>query len=392
MPLFFDVEASIMVSTESVEGASTMDIKLEYLSFFVVKVEGDGDQSTKTFRHYQTLNEETYLESNLKWFLDGEFARTLKRKAERIRKSESAPTKIGRFIVENGHSLDSNPNYNMLKRLKQAENERQFQEASDDLLRAYMNTTSIRGGAFIVSRAKLTKYFDDPFVFIMKSDFETKVASIMDEKVLIKEVEMAISAKNIKSIQYPHMPEEGMVEEWELKIFQSSHARYFEDFLKFVDYEPALPEMMNSQVMGMVQEYIEESFQENEEEKQKESEEMDLWINKKERELNEKWTHEQVMSAAQSLTEVAPDLEMKFKLDAISVKALLTEYGENIHFAKLGHRYVVLLEGDYFQFDKGVSPIELLRPAQLEDVIQRILGKNGKKEVAAASEDDNPPF
>lgn len=391
MPLFFDVEASIMVSTE-IEGARTMEMKLEYLSFFVVKVDGDGEQSTKTYRHYQTLDEETYLESNLKWFLDGEFMRTLKRKAERIRKSESSPTKIGRFIVENGYALDSNPNYNMFKRLRLAENQKEFQEASDDLLRAYMNTTSIRGGAFIVARAKLTKYFDDPFVFIMKSDFEPKVASIMDEKVLIKEVEMAISAKNIKSIQYPHMPEEGMVEEWELKIFQSSHARYFEDFLKFVDYEPALPEMMNSHVMGIVQEYIEEAYQENEEEKQKESEEMDIWLNKKERELNEKWTHEQVMDAAQSLTEVAPDLEMKFKLDAISVKALLAEYGESIHFAKLGNRYVVLLEGDYFQFEKGVSPIELLRPSQLEDVIQRIIGKNGRREAAAASEDDIPPF
>ncbi len=369
-----------------------MDMKLEYLSFFVVKVDGDGEQSTKTYRHYQTLNEEAYLESNLKWFLDGEFARTVKRKVERIRKSESVPTKIGRFIVENGFALDSNPNYNMFKRLRQAENEKEFHEASDDLLRAYMNTTSIRGGAFIVARTKLTKYFDDPFVFIMKSDFEMKVASIMDEQVLIKEVEMAISAKNIKSIQYPHMPEEGMVEEWELKIFQSSHARYFEDFLKFVNYEPALPEMMNSHVMGIVQEYIEESYQENEEEKQKESEEMDLWLNKKERELNEKWTHEQVMDAAQSLTEVAPDLEMKFKLDAVSVKALLAEYGETIHFAKLGDRYVVLIEGDHFQFDKGVSPIELLRPAQLEDVIQRIIGKKGRQEAAATTEDDMPPF
>jgi len=40
---------------------------------------------------------------------------------------------------------------------------------------------------------------DEPCVFIMKCDFE--------------------------------LPEEGRVEEWELKIHQFSHARYFENFL-----------------------------------------------------------------------------------------------------------------------------------------------------------------
>lgn len=52
----------------------------------------------------------------------------------------------------------------------------------------------------------------------MKCDFEPKVASISDESTLIRNVEMAITTKNMKSIQYPYMPEEGMVEVGELKF------------------------------------------------------------------------------------------------------------------------------------------------------------------------------
>ncbi len=61
------------------------------------------------------------------------------------------------------------------------------------------------------------------------------------------------------------MPEEGMVEVGELKIHQASHARYFEDFLKFVEH--------------------------------------------------------------------APEVELKLKADHISVKALLADFGDQIHIA-----------------------------------------------------------
>ncbi|MDQ0194296.1 hypothetical protein J2T20_002664 [Paenibacillus wynnii] len=37
---------------------------------------------------------------------------------------------------------------------------------------------------------------DNPFVFIMKCDFEPKIARSADEKSLISQVEMAISARN----------------------------------------------------------------------------------------------------------------------------------------------------------------------------------------------------
>lgn len=47
---------------------------------------------------------------------------------------------------------------------------------------------------------------------------------------------MMITTKNMKAIQYPYMPEKGMIESDELKIHQTLHTRYFEDFLKFVEY------------------------------------------------------------------------------------------------------------------------------------------------------------
>jgi hypothetical protein len=371
-----------------------MEFIVQYLSFFVVRGDAEGETADKGYKHYQTLMESEYTESELKEFLDGEFARTVKRKVERNPKNEQAPTKIGRFIVEPGYDLDSNPNYNMFARLRGAQTKDEFQQHSEELVQAYMNTSAIRGGALIIARAKLTKYFDEPFVFVMKCDFESKIATITDEHSLISQVEMAISAKNMKSIQYPHMPEEGMLEEWELKIHQASHARYFEDFLKFVEYEKSLPEIMNTQVMGMVQQYIEAVYDEESEERQREEEAIELWAASEKRELQEKWSHEQVVEATAALVEHKPDLEMKIKLDHISIKGLLADFGENIHIARLGDRYVLLIEGDTFQFEKGMSPIELLRPDELEDVLERMMQKQQAKHLAgiAAEDDDEPPF
>lgn len=91
---------------------------------------------------------------------------------------------------------------------------------SEPLVYTYLDTSAVRGGVFLIAQAKLRKYFDDPFVFVMKCDFEPKVASISDESTLIRNVEMAITTKNMKSIQYPYMPEEGMVEVGELKYIK----------------------------------------------------------------------------------------------------------------------------------------------------------------------------
>lgn len=133
-------------------------------------------------------------------------------------------------MVEQGYDLGSNPNYNLFQRIRLAESVEDFSKACDEVAATYTDTTAVRGGVLLVAKAKLNKYFDEPFVFILKCDFEQKVASITDQKTLIRNVQMAITTKNMKSIQYPFMPEEGMVEEGEVKIHQSSHSRYFEDF------------------------------------------------------------------------------------------------------------------------------------------------------------------
>ncbi|KHG59725.1 hypothetical protein OY20_25900 [Bacillus anthracis] len=306
-----------------------MDFEINYLSFYVVQVEGKGEAVDKRYKHFQTLDAEEYEDSSLKEFLDGELLKISKRKVERHAKTEQAPTKIGRFIVEEGHELDSNPHYNLFNRIRFAETKENFKDMSEPLVYTYLDTSAVRGGVFLIAQAKLRKYFDDPFVFVMKCDFEPKVASISDESTLIRNVEMAITTKNMKSIQYPYMPEEGMVEVGELKIHQASHARYFEDFLKFVEYERSMPEIMKTQVM----------------------------------------------EATAQIVEHAPEVELKLKADHISVKALLADFGDQIHIAKVDDRYVLMIEADTLTFEKGFSPIEFLKPDELQDVIERIENK-----------------
>ncbi|WP_268795879.1 DUF3898 domain-containing protein [Paenibacillus sp. Root444D2] len=99
---------------------------------------------------------------------------------------------------------------------------------------------------------------------------------------------------------------------------------------------------------------------------------MEIWAASEKRELQEKWTPTQVMDAANYLAQQKPDLEMRIKLDHISVKAQLADYGRKVHIARQGERYVILIEGDYLHFEKGVSPVELLRPDDLHAVIERI--------------------
>ncbi|MFS1512936.1 DUF3900 domain-containing protein [Chengkuizengella sp. SCS-71B] len=384
-----------------------MEFIVEYLSFFVIQNEGQENGTSLSFRHYQTLNREEYQQSEIKSFLDEEYIRITKRKVEKHPQSNQTPTKIGYFIVEPGHELTSNPNYNLFQRLLQAQDKQEYLDFSDELVRMYMDTSSVRGGALVIARAKIDKYGDEPFVFVMKCDFEPKIARISDEKNLISQVEMAISARNIKSIQYPFMPEPGIREEYELKIHQSSHARYFEDFLKYVTYEKSMPEIVNEQMITMVNQYVEDKWQHKEghieqEERKKEEESLELWAASEKRELQQRWSHEQVMQAANQLVEQKDDIELKFKLDGIQVKGLLEQYGDQIHLAKLNGRFVVMIDGDSFQFEKGVSPIELLHPEDFESVIERIKTRpnsikeefqtNSTLEPRHNALDDSPPW
>ncbi|KQN97214.1 hypothetical protein ASF12_23135 [Paenibacillus sp. Leaf72] len=347
---------------------------MEYLSFFVIVTEGEDSSSSKRFKHYQTMEEEDYEGSEIKRFLDGEFARIVKRKVERNPNSENPPTKIGRFMIEPGYELNSNPNYNLFQRLRDAENKERYIGIADELVQIYMDASAVRGGAFIIARTKLNTYFDEPFLFLLKCDFEPNIARISDERNLISQVEMAISARSIKSIQYPHMPEAGMLEYWELKIHQASHARYFEDFLKFVSYEKPLPEVMSDQLLGMVQQYMDDKWDGVTEstERHEEANAIEVWAHSEKRDIHEYWSLDQVASASAALVDQKPDLPFTFKLDSVMVKGLLAEFGTKLHFAKHNGRYVVVIEGDSFLFDKGKSPIELLQPPDLMELLPEI--------------------
>ncbi|MGD6833996.1 DUF3900 domain-containing protein [Sutcliffiella halmapala] len=353
-----------------------MDFDIHSLAFYVIEIEGSGDNAKKYYKQMATLDEADYQESPLKSFLEGELMKISKRKVDRHPKSDQVPTKIGRFTVEPGYDLGSNPNYNLFHRIKFAETKEQFAKASEEVASTYTDTTAVRGGVLIIARAKLNKYFDEPFVFVLKCDFEQKVASITDEKTLIHNVQMAITTKNMKSIQYPFMPEEGMVEEGELKIHQSSHSRYFEDFLKYVEYGESMPEIIKTQVMGMVHQELAETYQDESEEKEKAESAMEAWATSPKRELQERWSDEQVIEASSNIIEQTPDIELKFKLDHLSVKGLLADYGENIHIARINNRVVVLLEGDYLQFEKNVSPVEMLKPGDLKQIVEKLERKH----------------
>jgi len=456
-----------------------MKFSIQFLSFFVIRQESEERDPVKRYKHYQTLDHYGYEDSEIKSFLDGEFTRIGKRKAEVHSETDHAPTKIGRFVLDPGQEPDSNPNYRLFRRLREARDKEAFHAACDDMLRLYMGTSSVRGGAFIVAAAKLNELFDEPFVFVLKCDFESKIARVSDERSLISKVEMAISARNIKSIQYPHMPEEGMLEPYELKIHQATHARYFEDFLKYVTYEKSKPEIVTDQVLGLVQQYMEakwrgagepaaavaaaaperaEPYERAERpvplerlapgsepaddagapgtmagadglqpadpgamdgacepqraepaamdgayrlqrmepeaqgwssERRREESQLESWAASEKRQLQEKWTHEDVIEATARLTEFQPDLELKFKLDDVAVKGKLAQYGDRIHLARWNGRYVVLIEGDAFQFEKGLSPVELLYPDEIDEVLRRMDERRRRQRL---ERDDDVPY
>lgn len=355
-----------------------MDFTVQYLSFYMVTVDGKGESQDKRYRHFQTLDKDTYAASSLHEFLDGELAKIVKRKVDRHPKTDQAPTKVGHFIVEEGHDLTSNPNYNMLQRVQNAKTLDEFQQYAEFLTRTYIDTSAIRGGVFLIVSAKLSMLYDEPFVFILKCDFEPKVASIADETSLIHNVEMAITTKNMKSIVFPYMEEEGILHDNELKLHQASHARYFEDFLKFVAYGESLPEIVKNQVYDMVIEHVQETLPQEGEAIEKFEEAMQIWAESPKREIQEHFTTEEVVEAAAAITEHSPDLELKFKADHIAIKGYLSDFADTIHIAKVNNRYVTIIESDTLLFEKDFSPIEFLKPDEVQDVIEKIEKKTSE--------------
>ena len=89
----------------------------------------------------------------------------------------------------------------------------------------------------------------------------------------------------------------------------------------------------------------------------------------------EQFSTEEVMEATAQIVEHAPEVELKLKVDHISVKALLVDFGYQIHITKLNDQYVLMIEADTLTFEKGFSPIEFLKRDELQDVIERIENK-----------------
>lgn len=370
-----------------------MKFFVEWLVFYVMEPD-QNDQGSKQIRMTKALSHEDYVDSELHSFLDGEFAKIAKRKVEQTPKSEGSPTKLGQFVVAEGHTVESNPNYVMLHKLLAANDKDEAKELSQELLQMYLRTPQVRSGVLIIVKAKLEKY-DDSFLFLLKCDFEQKTAVITDERTLISNVQMAINAKNMKAILYPHLIEPGMIDWYQVKIHQFSHARYFEEFLRFIEYPQTVYDLVSQEVVSLARQHIEMSYPEPEqmEERVREEEALEIIAASPKRELTERWEHETVMEAMQIITERQPEVELKFKLDHMQIRALLSDYGTQVHVAKLENgRYVVLLEGDSLQFDKGVSPIEFLRPKSLPEIVQEMEQRQAQNDMMYKDEEDTPPW
>ncbi len=51
---------------------------------------------------------------------------------------------------------------------------------------------------------------------------------------------------------------------------------------------------------------------------------------------------------------------------------MFSDFGESLHIAKVNGRYVIVIEGDAFTFEKGGSPVEFLKPEPLDEVLKKI--------------------
>ncbi len=367
-----------------------MKFSVDWLVFYVMEPD-QGEQGSKQIRMTKALSDDEYLDSELKTFLDGEFAKIAKRKVETNPKSEGSPTKLGQFVVAEGHTVESNPNYATLHKLLAAEDKNRAKELSQEILQMYLRTAQVRSGVLIIVKAKLEK-FDDHFLFILKCDFEQKTAVITDERTLISNVQMAINAKNMKAILYPHLIEPGMVDWYQVKIHQFSHARYFEEFLKFIEYPQTVSEIVSQEVVSLAKQHLEMIYPEQTEERMREEEALELISASPKRELAERWEHETVMEAMQIITDRQPEVEMKFKLDHMQVRALLADYGAKVHIAKVNGRYMILLEGESLQFEKGISPVEFLKPKSLQEIVQEVERRSMDGQQSNHNEDDLPPW
>ncbi|MDQ0884254.1 DUF3898 domain-containing protein [Peribacillus sp. V2I11] len=85
-------------------------------------------------------------------------------------------------------------------------------------------------------------------------------------------------------------------------------------------------------------------------------------------------THQAVEATAQ-IVEHTPEANLRMRLGSTSVKGLLADFGDSVHLGKINGKYVLLIESDIIEFDKGVSPIEFHGPDDLMEIVEKISRK-----------------
>lgn len=87
-------------------------------------------------------------------------------------------------------------------------------------------------------------------------------------------------------------------------------------------------------------------------------------------------TKEEVIEAMAKIAVPTPEIELKLKADHISAKALLADFEDQIHIAKVNDKYVLMIEVDSIVFEKSVLPIEFHKPDDLHEIIAKVANKN----------------
>ena len=117
-------------------------------------------------------------------------------------------------------------------------------------------------------------------------------------------------------------------------------------------------------------------FEENSDELQKFEQDLEIWETSEKREIQERLETHQVVEATAQIVEHTPEAEMRMKLGSTSVKGLLADFGESIHLGKINGKYVLMIESNTIEIDKGVSPIEFHKPDDLQILIEKIINKS----------------
>nr|WP_281251865.1 DUF3900 domain-containing protein [Virgibacillus ndiopensis] len=129
---------------------------MQYLSFYLIQVDGNGQSKDKRYKHLQTLDNTSYEDSPLKTFLVGELTKIVKRN---MRSQKVVLRKLADLLSD--RVMGSNPNYNLFQKVRFAESTQDFQKVVEEIVQLYMDTSAIRGGALLVASTKLTKFFED---------------------------------------------------------------------------------------------------------------------------------------------------------------------------------------------------------------------------------------